>query len=282
MIETMQDNRVFLDYGPIQMVLDLSRGVERQPGMAQKVARFVVQEFKKLVPLVEEMQRKELFQGQKLPEVARIMIEASFLFPGEITPMGAVAGSFSEVAMEASLEMGADRVIINNGGDIALADMDKGVLSVGLPSHGKEDYLKIAVDTSRGIGGVCTSGLGGRSLTGGIASAAVVLAQRASVADACATYIGNCTDVESSDISRCLAEEVEAETDIPGHVVTLDVGSLTKKQICRALVNGLQSAEKLCQEGTIKGAVLQVCGEIAAYPDQLALEVKKVENRTAF
>ncbi len=78
-----------------------------------------------------------------------------------------------------------------------------------------------------------------------IASAAVVLAQRTSIADACATYIENCTDVESSDISRCLAK-------------------------------------KLCREGTIKGAVLQVCGEIAAYPDQLALEVKKVEKRTAF
>ena len=54
----------------------------------------------------------------------------------------------------------------------------------------------IRLDGSQAAWGVTTSGVGGRSLTRGIASAVTVLAANASVADAAATAIGNACFVE--------------------------------------------------------------------------------------
>jgi hypothetical protein len=114
-----------------------------------------------------------------------------------------------------------------------------------------------------GIGGVATSGLGGRSFTKGIASAATVLSQSASLADAAATVIGNFTHVEDPSIKRSLAERIYPDTDITGEWVTTEVGRLSQEKIEEALRNGLSKAHLICQKGLIKAALVAVKGRVA-------------------
>lgn len=56
------------------------------------------------------------------PEALNRMIKAVRLLNApDFTPMAAVAGTFSDMVKEAALGAGADRVLVNNGGDIALS-----------------------------------------------------------------------------------------------------------------------------------------------------------------
>jgi ApbE superfamily uncharacterized protein (UPF0280 family) len=116
----------------------------------------------------------------------------------------------------------------------------------------------IPIDAEMGVGGVATSGLGGRSFTKGIASAATVLAENASLADAAATVVGNCTNVEDPRITRATAESLYPETDIAGEWVTTGVGALPPERVEEALQNGLQKARTLVERGLIKGALIAV------------------------
>jgi ApbE superfamily uncharacterized protein (UPF0280 family) len=113
-----------------------------------------------------------------------------------------------------------------------------------------------------GIGGVATSGLGGRSFTKGIASAATVLSKNASFADAAATVVGNFTNVEDRSIQRALAERIYPDTDISGEWVTIEVGQLSDEKIGEALRNGLSKASSISQKGLMKGALLAVKDQV--------------------
>ncbi len=274
MIEVLDDNRVFLDYGPVQMVLDIYRDGDRWVEMAEEIAEFVINEFESMIPWKDELKKKDL-SLENLPPIARKMAESVSIISGELSPMAAVAGTFSDIAMEKALKEGADRAIINNGGDIALVDTRQRTINVALPLGGENQYVKIPIKASQGIRGVCTSGLGGRGFTKGVASAAMVLASNASVADACATYIGNHTCVDSSKVKKLDANKLDAQTDIPGEKVTVEIGSLSEKEINKALLKGLDAGEKLYQENKIKGLALEVAGEIVVLPDELPIEILK-------
>jgi ApbE superfamily uncharacterized protein (UPF0280 family) len=116
----------------------------------------------------------------------------------------------------------------------------------------------IPIDAKMGVGGVATSGLGGRSFTKGIASAATVLAENASLADAAATVVGNYTNVEDPGIVRSLAEAIYPDTDIAGEWVTTRVGPLPAEKVEEALQNGLNKACALYARGLIQGALIAV------------------------
>jgi ApbE superfamily uncharacterized protein (UPF0280 family) len=120
----------------------------------------------------------------------------------------------------------------------------------------KQPVYLISIDSTMGIGGVATSGLGGRSFTKGIASAAMVLSQTASFSDAAATVIGNFTNVEDPNIVRSLAEKIYPDTDIAGEWVTVKVGELSQEKIREALNRGLSKASMIYQKKLIKGAMI--------------------------
>jgi ApbE superfamily uncharacterized protein (UPF0280 family) len=113
-----------------------------------------------------------------------------------------------------------------------------------------------------GIGGVATSGLGGRSFTKGIASAATVLSQTAALSDAAATVIGNFTNVEDPNIMRSLAEKIYPDTDIAGEWVTIKVGKLSEEKIEEALNRGFSKAQLICQKGLINGGLIALQGRV--------------------
>ncbi|MBN1106991.1 MAG: UPF0280 family protein, partial [Deltaproteobacteria bacterium] len=110
--------------------------------------------------------------------------------------------------------------------------------------------------------GVATSGLGGRSLTRGIASSATVVASTASLADAAATAVGNASFVEDAHVEWRLAEELDPLTDIPGIPVTVRVGPVGREKREEALSKALARAEELVARGVVFGALVAVDGEI--------------------
>lgn len=132
----------------------------------------------------------------------------------------------------------------------------------GTEIDAKRPTYLISIDSATGMGGVATSGLGGRSFTKGIASATTILSETASLSDAAATVIGNFTNVEDADIAMSLAEEIYPDTDLVGEWVTTSVGKLSQEEIEEALNNGLSKAYSICQKGLIHGALVALRGKV--------------------
>ena len=109
---------------------------------------------------------------------------------------------------------------------------------------------------------MATSGLGGRSLTRGIASAATVVAQTASLADAAATAVANASFLEDAQVWRRRAEELDPYTDIAGLDVTVKVGPLSEEKKSQALAQAIQKAEDLVRREVILGAFVAVQGVV--------------------
>lgn len=274
MINILKDQRVFLNYGPIQMVLDILKEDTPQPELACKVIEYVLKQFEKSLEYIQEIKGSKVCSNdiESFPLVVQKMIKAVKKSKDDsLTPLAAVAGSFSDIALQKAIDLGATRVIINNGGDIALKDVYGRPFTVGIPidKENPNKHIKIKVDNTKNTVGICTSGVGGRSFTKGIATAAVVLADNAAIADACATSVGNKTNVEDDCIIRCMAEKIDSGTDIPGHQITVKVGNLSKEKIYKALYNGLKAAESLFKDDIIKGAFLCVKSEMVTVPDNI-------------
>lgn len=202
---------------------------------------------------------QEIPAGQTYPAVASRMISAvAALAESDLTPMAAVAGSIADEVADYLIEQGADKALIDNGGDIAVRLKPGQVAVVGVRtsrSSAKLSYT-LRVEPGKGIGGVATSGLGGRSLTKGIADAAVAVAASAALADAAATSIANSASVDDPAIVRDLAEKVDPTTDIPGQLVTVSVGPLPDNKIEAALSRALAKASALQAQGIIKAALV--------------------------
>jgi ApbE superfamily uncharacterized protein (UPF0280 family) len=182
----------------------------------------------------------------------------------DLTPLAAVAGTASDVVADFIFSRGGTKIIVDNGGDIAIRLREGEVARVGVKTgiDAKQPTYLISIDSTMGIGGVATSGLGGRSFTKGIASAVTVLSQTAAFSDAAATVIGNFTNVEDPNIMRSLAEKIYPDTDIAGEWVTIKVGKLSQEKIDEALNSGLTKAYAICQKGLITGALVALQGRV--------------------
>lgn len=277
MIEKLQDERIFINHGPIQMVIDAYVKGERKAEIGLEAGRHVLDQFNKLIQYIPPLKSMRAYTStsSRFPEVLNKMIIAVEKSGyNELNTLGAVAGSFSDIALEKAVELGATRVIVNNGGDIACTDLEGKSIKVGIPYATKDEKRQLILEIAKdeNIHGICTSGMGGRSFTKGIATAAVALASDAATADACATYLGNMTNVEDENIIRCLAEEIDSETDIKGQLITVKVNEISQEKKYRALLNGLNAAEDLYNRGIIEGAIICIEDIIVKCPESLKVE----------
>jgi ApbE superfamily uncharacterized protein (UPF0280 family) len=193
------------------------------------------------------------------------MIEATKMMEEpDLTPLAAVAGTASDVVADFIFSKGGTKIIVDNGGDIAIRLREGEMARVGVKTEidAKQPAYLLAIDSMMGIGGVATSGLGGRSFTKGIVSAATVLSETASLSDAAATVIGNFTNIEDPSITKSLAEKIYPDTDIVGEWVTIKVGKLSQEKIEEALNSGLSKAYSICQKGLIKGTLIALQGRV--------------------
>lgn len=270
--------RVRVEYGPVSMTIKAEAGGAPLTEAAVAGAEAAVANLEALARYrsVARLPITAVEERDAYPEVLRRMIRAARLTGfGDVTPMVAVAGAMAEMAAEAAVAAGAKTVIVDNGGDIALVVEPGRAVRVGVARDidSRKVMLVIPVRAVDGIGGVCTSGLGGRSFTKGVATAAVAVGRSAAVADACATLLANSTLVDDPAVKRARAEEIDPDTDIAGHLVTVRVGELRPEAVATALEQGLRCGREFIDRGLLVGVIVVVQGEARMWPPNLAVGV---------
>ncbi|MCU0558416.1 MAG: hypothetical protein MUF67_14070, partial [Desulfobacterales bacterium] len=160
----------------------------------------------------------------------------------DLTPLAAVAGTLADAVADRLFGQGLSRVIVDNGGDIAIRLAAGETTRVGLrPEIAHPEISHVLT-------------LDGRHSTWGVAT----VARSASLADAAATAVANACLAAGADVLRVPAAKLDPNTDIPDLLVTVAVGDLTGPQRAEALSNALQRAEGLTQRGVIRGALAAV------------------------
>jgi len=166
---------------------------------------------------------KDILEPYQEPEGADPIIKrmCSAARKAKVGPMAAVAGTIAEEAVRAMVTAGARQAAVDNGGDISMflsEPMEIGIFAgessikdLGFRFPAQERYYS-----------VCTSsGTVGPSISFGIADAAVVLAEEAALADACATRLGNeVRSQEEEEILRALDVVMKVE-GVDGAMVIL-------------------------------------------------------------
>ena len=272
-ILVLPDGTVLVDYGPMHMFISAFENKKPLIKLAEEGAHFAMKVLEDLAKFLSVIKKKskELEIEETFPDVVRRMIEATKkMEEPDLTPLAAVAGTASDVVADFMFSRGGTKIIVDNGGDIAIRLREGEVARVGIKTEidSKQPTYLISIDSTMGIGGVATSGLGGRSFTKGIASAATLISEAASFSDAAATVIGNFTNIEDQEVSRSLAEKIYPDTDIAGEWITVKVGRLCEEKIEKALTNGLSKANSICEKGLIKGAFIALQGK-AVWTDSL-------------
>jgi ApbE superfamily uncharacterized protein (UPF0280 family) len=279
-IQTFSNGCVLVDYGPMRMFISVFEDGESLVTLAREGAHLAIRVLEDLAGFLPVIKRKAqgLEVEKKFPDVVRRMIEATQrMEEPDLTPLAAVAGAASDVVADFIFDQGGTKVIVDNGGDIAIRLRDDEVAKVGVKTdiHSTRPSYMISIDSTMGIGGVATSGLGGRSFTKGIASAATVLSKSAALADAAATVIGNFTNVDDARIRRSLAERIYPDTDIAGAWVTTEVRGLSPEKIEEALTNGLSKAYFVNKKGLMRGALIAVKNRVG-WTDSLSPLLTKI------
>ena len=273
-------NGVLVDYGPMHMFISVFEKGRPVITLAEEGAHFamkVLEDLARFLPVIKKKSH-ELEMKEAFPDVVRRMIEVTKkMKEPDLTPLAAVAGAASDVVADFILGRGGTKIVVDNGGDIAIRLREGDVARVGVKTEidAKRPTYLISIDSAMRMGGVATSGLGGRSFTKGIASAATALSETASLSDAAATVIGNCTNAEDANIARSLAEEIYPDTDLVGEWVTTKVGKLSQEKIEEALSNGLSKADSICRNGLIQGALVALRGKVV-WTDSLSLLLTKL------
>ncbi len=184
-----------------------------------------------------------------------------------ITPMAAVAGAVADEVLAAMITgRGLRKAYVNNGGDIAIhlargEHFETGIVGdIGKPkitataSIGAEDRVR----------GIATSGWRGRSFSLGIADSVTVLAHDAAAADAAATLIANAVDVDHPAVARRPARDLDPDSDLGEHRVTVAVGMLDVDALAVAMARGRSAARGFREAGAIEAAYIELQGRQVA------------------
>ena len=184
-----------------------------------------------------------------------------------LTPMAAVAGSVSDAVADSLQSRGAVKVTANNGGDIALRLAPGQSLGLGvlydLEKGGVDRVVRLTPE--KGVGGVATSGLGGRSLTTGIASGVTVFSARCAQADALATLLADRSIIDSPAVHTCRAGELDPDSDIADLTVVTGVDPLTEEEKAKALSQVMAEAELQYERGGLIACIATVQGRTAVF-----------------
>ena len=267
-VETLPDSGgVLVEHGPLRLVIkSYTRGdLNNQLSIESSQHAFLC-----LEELASEYRSLQVRHGQIASspkgELALKMVESVITIgDADLTPMAAVAGTIADSVADWLMSHGADKAIVNNGGDIAIRISPKAEpesIRVGLRPDVGSAFIshRILTKAEQRCWGINTSGLGGRSLTRGIASAVTVFAATSSRADAAATAVANACFVNDSGIVQVPANSLDPNSDLGDLLVTAHVGALGDNAAGLALENGLKRASELVDKGHIDGAMLVVKG----------------------
>ncbi len=264
-----QGNRLHLQHGPIDLIIDASgneRARERAFILAARRFASILDELVVELPILRRPLlgvRPSSAVGQRMATAVAPYVE-SF-----ITPMAAVAGAVADeilhVMMSREIIDDLERIYVNNGGDIALYLSEGARYEVGLVPDPRSPSVvgKMIVQAPGDIRGIATSGRHGRSMSLGIADSVTVLARDAAGADAAATLVANAVDLPGHRaVTRIAADELDPDTDLGDTPVTTDVADLSREDIDDALGAGRGVTQGLLDQGLLDAAVLILSGRV--------------------
>lgn len=251
-----KDNRLFLNHGPIDIVLE-AFGKDK-PLAYEKAKKYFSTLLNELV-LDMDLLKKEVVPHRNFNnKISQSMQNATEKFyPDFITPMAAVAGSVADNILNVLVkDTKLEKAYVNNGGDVSFYLTENQTVKSSLASIpniiAEIDYK----DKSRGI---ATSGWRGRSFSLGIADSVTVLADNAAMADAAATMIANSVNIKNHpSIIKKPAEEIYEDSDLKNLMVTVEVGDLKQSEIEDAIKNGNEVGKKYLENGLINSALIEL------------------------
>lgn len=266
-INVLQGGNVLAECGPMRLVISASLGKVPQPDMCIRAAQESFTYLERVAHLRNLLGRKfsEITENMDDPLAVKMVRSVRAVGDKDLTPMAAVAGTIGDAVADFLFHRGMTKVVVDNGGDVAvrLSGGEPATVGVRPQIHKQSVSHVISLDSSSPSWGVASSGLGGRSLTRGVASAATVIARSASVADAAATAIANASFVENDHVIQRPAEEIDPNTDISGLPVTVKAGPLSEEKKSIALSMAIKRATQLSRKDIILGAFVAVQGTIA-------------------
>ena len=260
MIRLIEKGLALVDSGPLYATIMVSQNGGPLSGAAIEGAQYALKILEQLANFLPVIKKKALTlkPEDSYPKVVKEMIStAQVINDPDLTPLVAVAGATSDMVADYLLKTKATKIIVNNGGDIAirLREGDSAIVGLRLNLMRPDYKYNVLIDRDCGI---CTSGIGGRSFTLGVADGVTVIADQASMADAAATFLGNKTVINSPSVKKVLAESIYPDTDLLGVEVTHSVGDLSEDEIESALSSGRTEALKLMERKLIYGAFISV------------------------
>ena len=258
--QALPGGRLHLWHGPVDLVIG-AEGPGRATALAAAEARFatILEELVAELPLL----RSPVSGRPPRGATARRMHAAVRAHRGVfVTPMAAVAGAVADEVLAAMTGAGRlDRAYVNNGGDIAFNLAPGQSYTVAMRALDTADKGRVTVGAGDGIGGIASSGQGGRSHSLGIADQVTVLAATAAAADTAATLIANAVDLPGHPaIRRDPASDLAPDSDLGDRPVVTDVGPLAPVEIDTALRAGVDTAEAMRARGLIRAAALMLRG----------------------
>jgi len=279
-IGVIDEESVLVECGPMRLVIRAWNKKQPQTKLARRAAEESISYLERIarcrpllsrpIPDIEDLPGDELALG---------MINSTrAIGDHDLTPMAAVAGTIADAVANWLFEREATRVIVDNGGDIAVRLAKGESVTVGVRPRVTSWHIShvINLDSDHSAWGVTTSGVGGRSLTRGIASAVTVLSTRASVADAAATAIANACFVKDDRIIQQPAAKMDPISDLKDIPVTTEVGPLSSEKVLAAIKSARQKAEDLSDKGIILGAFIAL-GSVYTMTDGLKRYIQSVQ-----
>jgi len=275
-MQNLKPGQVFVDFGPVSMVITASRNGEGDTQLCRAAFPVIAACLEDLRPSLEMLRRyPPQVELEQLTGAGETMARA-VLRTGDpwLTPMAAVAGTVADAVADFLFAQGAEKVTANNGGDIALRLAPGQSLGLGVLydlERGGVDRV-VHLTAEKGVGGVATSGLGGRSLTTGIASGVTVFSRRCAQADALATLLADRSCIDSPAVHTRLAGELDPDSDIAELPVVVSVEPLSREEKERALEQVLREAEEQYLRGNLLACIATVQGVTVTYDPNGILE----------
>lgn len=268
-VHVLEDGKVFVDHGPVSMVITAREGSRMLTELAAESFPVICRALGELADALPILRLyPDKIRGKMSPGLPDQMVRAvRAVKEPTLTPMAAVAGAMADLVADYLEARGAATVIVNNGGDIALRIHERQGVRMGIVTdigRGQTDEI-VTIHEEDGIGGVCTSGLGGRSLTRGIANGVTVFSKRCIQADACATHIANCSYIRSPQVVTKKAGEADPSSDIPDLDIVTDVGVLIAEEIRQGIAQMEKEAERQHRMGNLVRVVADIQGKRLHY-----------------
>ena len=262
-VRVVSDDLVLVDWGPMTLTVSAWLKDKPRPVMAAEAGRAALSFLADLADFRNYLARAQadLPRGGSLPRVVETAVNAVRRVDPSLTPLAAVAGAVAEEVCGKAQGLGADRVIVNNGGDIGIYLGPGQEALVGLkPPQQDLLFSKLHLDSGSGVGGVASSGWQGRSHSPGVADLVSIWAETAALADAAATCIAGASGVDSPAVDTARAREIDPGSDLGERRVTVKVGRLTLEEREEALARGMAAAQRLFEAGAIRGCLIDVQG----------------------